>query len=226
MHRADDIPSDSTNVPALRLVLAEASRALVAAGLNTGSAGNLSVRSGTGMLITPSGIPAAEVTPESLVQMTLAGEAQGDFAPSSEWRFHADIYAARPEAGAIVHTHSPFATALACQRIGIPAFHYMIARFGGDSVRCAHYATFGTQRLSDHILEAMIGRSACLIANHGMVVFGRDVNHALALAIELETLCEQYWRTLQLGDPVLLSATEMAEVMVKFSDYGKQPSRT
>ena len=122
----------------------------------------------------------------------------------------------------MVHAHSPFATALACQEQGIPAFHYMVARFGGVDVRCASYATFGTQELSDAIVGALENRCGCLMANHGMVVFGRDVDHALALAVELETLCEQYWRVLQLGAPKLLTAAEMARVLEKFSSYGQQ----
>ena len=134
------------------------------------------------------------------------------------------MYANRPEAGAVVHTHAPFATALACQRLEIPPFHYMIARFGGDTVRCAGYATFGTAALSEHVLAAIEARSACLIANHGMVVFGRDLGHALALAIEFEALCEQYWRTLQLGVPVLLTEAEMAEVIERFRWYGRARS--
>ena len=122
----------------------------------------------------------------------------------------------------MVHTHSPFATALACQEQGIPAFHYMVARFGGADVRCADYATFGTQELSDAIIQALTGRNACLMAHHGMVVFGRDCEQALALAVELETLCEQYWRVLQLGTPRLLAAEEMQRVLEKFAGYGQQ----
>ena len=121
-----------------------------------------------------------------------------------------------------MHTHSPFATALACQEQGIPAFHYMVARFGGDDVRCADYATFGTQALSDAVLHALEGRRACLMAHHGMLVVGHDLDHALALAVELEALCEQYWRVLQLGAPLLLDAAQMREVMEKFAGYGQQ----
>lgn len=148
------------------------------------------------------------------------GSWQGPYAPSTEWRIHRDILAAHPEAGAVLHAHSPFATALACLRRGIPAFHYMIARFGGDSIRCAPYATFGTQALSDGALAALEGRNACLLANHGMLVFGTDLRRSLALAIEFETLCEQYWRTCQLGQPTLLNDAEMAEVIARFQTYG------
>ncbi|MBK9622996.1 MAG: class II aldolase/adducin family protein [Rhodocyclaceae bacterium] len=140
---------------------------------------------------------------------------------SSEWRFHHDIYVAHPDAGAIVHTHSAFATALACHGLSIPAFHYMVARFGGDDVPCAAYATFGTQELSDAIIAALKDRCASLMAHHGMLVYGQNLKHALALAIELETLAEQYWRALQLGQPKLLPGDEMRRVLDKFAGYGQ-----
>jgi L-fuculose-phosphate aldolase len=173
------------------------------------------------MLITPSGMPAERCRPQDMVAVEADGRYTGPLAPSSEWKLHHDIYAAFPAAGAVLHAHSPFATALACQRIEIPPFHYMIARFGGSTVRCARYATFGTQALSDATVAALQERSACLLANHGMVVYGRNLAHALALAIEFETLCAQYWRTLQLGAPVLLSEEEMTEVIERFKWYGK-----
>jgi L-fuculose-phosphate aldolase len=173
------------------------------------------------MLISPSGMPAERCRPQDMVEVEPDGGYTGTLAPSSEWALHHDIYAAFPQAGAVLHAHSPFATALACQRLEIPPFHYMIARFGGTTVRCARYATFGTQALSDATVGALAGRNACLLANHGMVVYGRDLAHALALAIEFETLCAQYWRTLQLGAPVLLSEPEMAEVIERFKWYGK-----
>lgn len=208
-----------------REALVATARAMDAAGLNRGTAGNASVRSEAGFLITPTGLPPQACSAADMVRMEMDGTPSGARAPSSEWRFHRDLYLARPEAGAILHSHAPFATALACQRREIPPFHYMIARFGGSTVRCADYATFGTQALSDHLVAAIAGRSACLLANHGMVVFGRDLRHALALAIELEALCEQYWRTCQLGAPVLLSDAEMAEVLERFRWYGQpQPA--
>ena len=205
-------------------VLATA-RAMNASGINRGSAGNVSARCAPGdgsFLVTPTGMAYAACAADDMVKVGADGKASGRRKPSSEWRFHRDIYAARPEAGAVVHTHSPFATALACQEQGIPAFHYMVARFGGADVRCAGYATFGTQELSDAIIRAMEGRNACLMAHHGMVVFGRDCEQALALAVELETLCEQYWRVLQIGAPKLLSDEEMQRVLVKFAGYGQQ----
>lgn len=202
-------------------VLATA-RAMNGAGINRGAAGNVSARAGDGFIITPTGMAYDECMPEDMVKVGADGTATGRRKPSSEWRFHHDIYAARPEAGAIVHAHPPFATALACQAIEIPPFHYMIARFGGATLRCAAYATFGTQALSDAMLVALKDRRACLMAHHGMVVFGADLKEALALAVELESLCEQYWRVLQLGQPKLLSSDEMARVLDKFKDYGKQ----
>jgi len=201
-------------------VLATA-RAMNTAGINRGAAGNVSVRCEDGFFITPTGMAYDECMPEDIVKVGAGGTAQGRRKPSSEWRFHYDIYAARPEAGAIIHCHSPFATSLACQEVEILPFHYMIARFGGDTVRCAAYATFGTQELSDAMLVALEKRNACLMAHHGMTVFGADLKEALALAVELESLCEQYWRVLQLGEPKLLPADEMLRVQEKFKTYGK-----
>ena len=206
----------------LRAEVLAIARAMNAVGINRGAAGNVSARSDDGFIITPTGMPYDECLPEDMAKVSLDGTALGKRQPSSEWRFHRDIYAARPEAGAILHAHSPFATALACQELEVPPFHYMIARFGGDTLRCAAYATFGTQALSDAMLVALDGRRACLMAHHGMVVFGADLKEALALAVEMESLCEQYWRVLQLGTPKLLPADEMARVIEKFKSYGKQ----
>ena len=206
----------------LRAEVLAIARAMNAVGINRGAAGNVSARSDDGFIITPTGMPYDECLPEDMAKVSLDGTALGKRQPSSEWRFHRDIYAARPEAGAILHAHSPFATALACQELEVPPFHYMIARFGGDTLRCAAYATFGTQALSDAMLVALDGRRACLMAHHGMVVFGANLKEALALAVELESICEQYWRVLQLGTPKLLPADEMARVIEKFKSYGKQ----
>lgn len=202
-------------------VLATA-RQMNAVGINRGAAGNVSARDGDSFIITPTGMAYDECATDDMVKVGFGGTALGKRKPSSEWRFHRDIYSAHSEAGAIIHTHAPFATALACQELAIPPFHYMIARFGGDTVRCAAYATFGTQELSDVMLGALEGRRACLMAHHGMVAFGADLKEALALAVEFESLCEQYWRVLQLGTPKLLAADEMARVLEKFKDYGKQ----
>jgi L-fuculose-phosphate aldolase len=197
-------------------------RRMAGEGLNKGTAGNVSARSDAGFVVTPTGLAYNACSAADMVAMRLDGSWSGARKPSSEWRFHRDVYTARAEAGAVLHCHSPFATALACQGRDIPPFHYMIARFGGATIRCAAYATFGTQELSDHALAALEGRCACLLGNHGMLVFGRDLDHALDLAIEFETLCEQYWRTLQIGAPRLLSAEETAVVLEKFRHYGQQ----
>ena len=213
-------------MPELRRQLIETARRMAPANLNRGAAGNLSVRAREagidGYLITPSGMDYDVLMPEDIVFMRLDGTSDSHRKPSTEWRFHHDIYAARPEAGAILHAHSPFATSLACLRRDIPPFHYMIARFGGDTIRCAEYATFGTQALSDHALAALQDRCACLLANHGLLVFGRTLEQMFALAVEFESLCEQYWRACQLGQPILLDAGEMATVLAKFASYGQQ----
>jgi len=212
----------------LRRQLIDSARRMVAAGLNRGTAGNLSVRLAdggeagqAGFLITPSGMDYARLEADDIVRMHLDGTAEGRRQPSSEWRFHRDLYARRADAGAVLHAHSPFATSLACLRQDVPAFHYMIARFGGDSVRCSAYATFGTPALSAAVLRAIDQRRACLLANHGMLVLGRDLAQALDFGVELEALCEQYWRACQIAPPVLLDATEMARVVEKFATYGQ-----
>ncbi|MBS1140138.1 MAG: L-fuculose 1-phosphate aldolase [Proteobacteria bacterium] len=206
----------------LRTQLISTARAMQPSGLNRGTAGNVSVRHGDGFYITPTGMAYEALRDDDIPLMALDGTHTGQRKPSSEWRFHSDLYAARPEVGAVLHAHSPFAVSLACLRLGIPAFHYMIARFGGDSIRCARYAIFGSEALSTAAMAAMDDRKGCLLANHGMLVAGRDLAEALSLAIELEELCEQYWRASQLGSPVLLSADEMAEVLDKFKGYGQQ----
>lgn len=206
----------------LRCDLIATARAMQPAGLNRGTAGNVSARSGDGFFITPTGMPYTALTAEDIPLMALDGTHKGSRKPSSEWRFHRDLYASRPEVGAVLHAHSPFAVSLACLRYDIPAFHYMIARFGGDSIRCADYAIFGSAELSNAALTAMENRKACLLANHGLLVAGRDLEEVLALAVELEELCEQYWRACQLGQPVVLSESEMAVVLEKFAGYGQQ----
>lgn len=206
----------------LRAELIATARAMQPAGLNRSTAGNVSVRSGDGFYITPTGMAYDSLRDDDIPLMALDGSHVGSRKPSSEWRFHRDLYASRPDVGAVLHAHSPFAVSLACLRRDIPPFHYMIARFGGDTIRCAAYAIFGSESLSTAAMTAMTDRKACLLANHGMLVAGRDLDEALALAIELEELCEQYWRACQLGQPVLLSAEEMAAVLEKFAGYGQQ----
>ena len=206
----------------LRDTLIATARAMQTAGLNKGTSGNVSVRQGQGFLITPTGLPYADLVADDIPLMALDGSHTGRCKPSSEWRFHRDLYASRPEVGAVLHAHSPFAVSLACLRREIPPFHYMIARFGGDTIRCSDYAIFGSQALSTAALAALESRKGCLLANHGQLVAGRDLAEAFALAVELEELCEQYWRACQLGEPVLLSAVDMADVLEKFKGYGQQ----
>jgi L-fuculose-phosphate aldolase len=208
--------------PDLRQAVIATALGMNALGINRGKSGNVSARIDTGFLITPSGMPYAEIAPDDIVAMGLGGSADGRRRPSSEWRFHRDIYASRGDVDAVVHTHSPFATTLACLDRGIPPFHYMVAVAGGADIRCAPYATFGTQQLSDHALHALTGRRACLLAHHGMIAVGASLKTALALAVEVETLAEMYWRALQIGEPANLSSDELDTVLRKFDDYGKQ----
>ena len=199
--------------------------AMNAEGINQGSAGNVSVRCAQGFLITPSGLPYASLKPEDIVFVDLDGTVEGPLAPSSEWRMHRDIYAERDEAGAVLHAHSTFATALSCLRLDIPAFHYMVAIAGGKDIRCADYALFGTQALSDNMLAALQGRRACLLGTHGMICFHDNLEKVLGLGIEVETLAKQYWHARQAGQPVILDDDQMRDVLEKFSSYGRQPGR-
>ena len=205
----------------LRLRLIAAVRRAAERGLNQGSSGNASVRFEAGFIVTPSGKPYETMQPEDLVFVDAAGEPHGRHAPSSEWRIHRDIFARFAQAGAIVHTHSPFATALACQRRAIPAFHYEVAFAGGKDIRCADYATFGTQELSGNALAALEGRRACLLANHGQIAWSEDIEHAAALAEKVEALAQRYCIALQMGEPPLLSDDEMQRVVGKFEGYGR-----
>lgn len=196
-------------------------RKMNALGINQGTSGNASVRIDGGYLITPSGMAYDDLTPEDIVEMSLDGEAAGHRKPSSEWRFHQDLLKARPDFGAVVHTHGKAVMTLACQRLELPPFHYMIAVAGGNTIRCADYATFGTQALSDNALRAIEGRKACLLANHGLLAGEASLSRALSLTVEVETLCETYWRILQIGEPVLLSEAEMDAVREQFKKgYG------
>ncbi len=205
----------------LRAKLVQMTKRLDAMGLSHGSSGNLSVRLEDGFLITPSGFGAEGLTEEDIVFVSLSGESSGRWQPSSEWLFHRDIYVARKEFGAVIHTHSNAATSLACLRRDIPPFHYMLALLGGDSLRCANYATFGTQALSDNALEAMKDRKACLLANHGMIAAGKDLAEAFKNTVEVENLCELYMRALSVGEPVLLGREEFTDALSRFSTYGK-----
>ena len=208
----------------LRREIVEQARRMNALGINQGTSGNISARCGGAMLITPSATPYEDMRPEDLACMPLdgGGDWTGPLKPSTEWRFHLDILRARPDAGAVVHTHATHCTALAMLRRPIPAVHYMIAAFGGTDIRCAPYATFGTAELAGHALRAMQGRNACLLANHGMIVAGPDLARAMWLAVELETLARQYCASLQVGDPVVLSDAEIADAARGFAGYGLQ----
>ncbi len=202
--------------------LIDTAQAMNAAGLNQGTAGNLSVRDGSGMLITPSGMDYAGLSMDDVVQMDFDGACKGLRKPSSEWRFHAAIYQRYTEANAILHAHPAYCTALACIGQAIPAFHYMVAIAGGKDIPCADYATFGTVELSDHVVKALENRKACLMAHHGMVCFERNLPAVLALAIEVEHLARVYCKILAIGGEQLLDDAEMARVLEKFKSYGVQ----
>lgn len=210
------------NETELRAALAETARRSARQGLNPGSSGNVSVRLSGGFLVTPSGLPNDTLQAGQMVAVDMEGRPRGDLKPSSEWRIHRDIYRARPEVHAVVHAHSPYAVSLACLRRDIPSFHYMIAAAGGKDIRCAGYATFGTQALSDNVLGALQNRRACLMANHGLVAVGASLDAALSLAMEVEELCAQYWRASLMGEPVLLDDAEMDEVLERFRHYGQR----
>jgi L-fuculose-phosphate aldolase len=210
--------------PQLRQAVIDTARAMNDAGINVNKSGNVSARCSrgvqSGFIVTPTGVPYRALDLDDLVFVTLAGAAAGTQAPSSEWRFHRDIYAARPEFSAVVHTHSAHATALACHQRGLPAFHYMVALAGGADIRCAPYATFGTQELSGHAVDALSGRRACLLAHHGVVACGDTLDQALALAIEVEHLARTYLAACMLGEPPRLDAAEMERVLRRFESYG------
>jgi L-fuculose-phosphate aldolase len=198
-------------------------REMNARGINAGMSGNVSARlDDDHMLITPSGMAYEAITPNHMVKLRLAdGDWQGEWKPSSEWRFHAAIYQARSDRSAVVHVHSRAATALACLHRDIPPFHYMVAMAGGHRIPCVGYATYGTQALSDQVLSAVGNVDACLMANHGMLALGEDLSGALSLAVEVEQLAACYLDCLKVGEPVLLPAEEMDRVLQKFRGYGR-----
>lgn len=210
----------------VRTRIISVSQALDAAGLVPNKSGNVSCRSEAGFLITPAGVPYADLTPGDLVELAVDGEpAASGPRPSSEWRMHAAIYARRPDAAAIVHTHSPRATALACAGRGIPPFHYMIALAGGD-IRCMPYATFGTPELAEAAVRGLDGRRATLLANHGVIAIGDSLRAAQAVAFEVENLATQYLALLAAGlEPALLDDAELRRVIAKFEDYGRLARR-
>lgn len=196
-----------------------------ASGLNQGTSGNISVRFGKRMLITPSGIPYDKMQVEDIANMPISGNKlswEGPYKPSSEWHFHRTILKNKPDLNAVIHTHSTFATVLSIARNSIPAVHYMIGAFGGNTVECANYATFGTAELSKNIQKAMKNRTACLLANHGMVVGGVNLDKAMWAAIELETLAKQYYHARLAGDMVVLPEEEMDKIVELFKGYGQK----
>jgi L-fuculose-phosphate aldolase len=205
----------------LRQHMLQALRRLDALGLNRGSTGNLSLRLGDGMLITPTGMGADDLDADDLVWLGFDGTLRGRWKPSSEWHFHQALYLDRPALQAVVHTHATHATALACLRRDLPAFHYMVAVAGGDSVRCAPYHLFGTEALSHAVVEAMQGRKACLLATHGLVSAGGSLAEAMKVMVEIESLCQTYLAALSAGTPVLLDGDEMAAVLERFRSYGQ-----
>jgi L-fuculose-phosphate aldolase len=205
-----------------RAMVIAACRELTRRGLTHGTSGNVSVRCDERrFFVSPSGLDYEVLQAEDVPLMDLAGRWFGRRRPSSEWRFHRDIFASRPDVGAIVHTHSPRATALACTGRGIPAFHYMVAAAGGCDIRCAPYYAFGTQELSDAALAALKERKACLLANHGVIAIGADLRSAVSLAGEVENLALQYCAALSLGEVSILDDAEMCRVVERFHTYGQ-----
>ncbi len=207
----------------LRTMVIDACRELTRRGLTHGTSGNVSVRCDEQrFFVSPSGMDYEVLVAEDVPLMDLDGRWFGRRRPSSEWRFHRDILKSRRDVGAIVHTHSPRATALACTGRGIPAFHYMVAVAGGRDIRCAPYRAFGTQELSDAALAALKDRKACLLANHGVIATGSDLASAISLAGEVENLALQYCAALALGEVRILDDAEMCCVVEKFRTYGQQ----
>jgi L-fuculose-phosphate aldolase len=211
--------------PELRQQLVAAVQALDAQGLNRGSTGNASVRCGPGMLITATGMGADGLLPQDLVWVGWDGSVRGAWQPSSEWHFHQAVYQARPDLHAVMHSHCTHATALACLRRPLPAFHYMVAVAGGNTVPLVPYFTFGTSELSQAVAAALRDRLACLLANHGLVTGGTSLKQAFQVMREVESLCQSYLLALSAGEPALLSDQEMAEVIEKFRNYGRSAQR-
>ncbi|MBL3596460.1 class II aldolase/adducin family protein [Rhodovulum sulfidophilum] len=209
-----------THDTSARREIIAACREMNHSGINQGTSGNISMRSGEGILVTPTSLPYDDMTPEDIVWIGFDGGVEGSRRPSSEWQFHRDIMAARPEVEAIVHAHPTACTTLSIMQKDIPPLHYMVAICGGHNVRCAPYATFGTKELSDHALAALEGRSACLLAHHGMIVTGSSLDQAMWRAVELETLAKQYLGCLSVGEPPLLSEQEIRNVLDRMAGYG------
>jgi L-fuculose-phosphate aldolase len=212
---------------AARQTVVRAAQAMSRSGLSPGRSGNVSMRVAGGMLITPSGLAYDDTSPDDVVFVAADGTVSaGQRTPSTEWHFHLAAYAARPDRGAVVHSHSLNATVLACCHRSIPAFHYMVAVAGGDDIPCVPYATFGTEELARYVVDGLRHRDACLMANHGQVAIGADLDAALELAQEVETLATLYVKVLTLGEPHILSAQEMMLMIEKFKSYRQRAATT
>jgi len=210
----------------LRDQLVSTAKQMSALGLTPGMSGNVSVRTSGGFLVTPSGMPYPELTPDDTVEIKLDGTVRpGQKTPSTEWRLHRDILGARQDVQAIVHTHSMFCTTVSMLRRPIPAVHYMVVLSGGDEIPCAEYATFGSEQLALNAVTALRGGDACLLANHGMIALGSSLASALRLAAEVETLAAQYWHAASIGTPHVLDGTELQKVRARFAEYGQSRSR-
>jgi L-fuculose-phosphate aldolase len=205
-----------------RQVIIDACLRMNTLGINQGTSGNISVREGDGMLVTPTSLPYDVMRPADIVFVNSLGEPQGTRQPSSEWRFHLDILQARPDVNSVVHAHPPYCTSLSILERRIPPIHYMVAVAGGSDIRCAPYATFGTPELSRNAVEAMKDRKACLLAHHGMIATGTSLDRAMWLAVEVETLARQYLTCLQVSEPPLLSEEEIENVIARMANYGHQ----
>jgi len=210
----------------LREELVATARRMSELGLTPGMSGNVSVRSPVGMLVTPSGMPYTSLVADDAVELRMDGTARaGQRAPSTEWRLHRDVLAARKDVGAIVHTHSLYCTTISTLRRPIPALHYMVVLAGADEIPCADYATFGSPELAVAAVRALGGGNACLLANHGMIALGETLDAALRLAAEVETLAAQYWHAVQLGQPHILDRDELLRVRAKMAEYGQKRRR-
>ena len=211
-----------------RTAIVDAAQEMERLGLNHGSAGNLSLRVGDAALVTPSGVPGRELSPELIARMLLDGEGvfEGPLPPSSEWRFHLDIYRARPDVNAVAHMHSPYATTIATLRRDIPAVHYMIAAFGGPTVRCVGYAPYGTAELSRLVVAGLADRDGVLLANHGAIVTGANMRRTLWRAVELEALAQVFYLGALAGEPVVLSDEEIMRTVERFKTYGTRETTT
>ena len=220
MSNTTDPARDRAKDDVKRQSICDACRDMNRFGINQGTSGNISLRHDDGMLITPTSVPYETMQPGQIVFMKLDSAPEAGQRPSSEWRFHRDILKARPEVNAVVHAHPPYSTILAIMGREIPPLHYMIACAGGDTIRCAPYATFGTEELSHHAVTALEDRSACLLAHHGMIAVGASLARAMWLAVEVETLARQYHGCLQIGTPPLLSKKEIEKVRARIAGYG------